>query len=756
MSILGNTVVRKEDPKLLTVGGRYVGDLHLNETYYATFVTSTVAHGSIVALDLEAARSAEGVIGVYSAEDLSLVSPRSVFSEHPTMVQPYLASETVRFVGEPVVMIVATSPACALDAAELVFIDYEARPAVTDLEAAYRNEVLLFPEEGTNVVTSLGQPFDDAFFDDAEIVVSQRMVNQRLAPAPLEGRALAAVPGEDGRLTCYASTQTPHSVKSAVVEALGIAEDMVRVITPDVGGGFGAKASQYREEILVAWAAHSLGSPVTWVETRSQNMVGLGHGRAQVQVGTIGATAEGRITGYRLDVLQDGGAYPMVGCFLPILTMQMAPGIYNIPKLEFRSSSVVTNTTPIVSYRGAGRPEATAAIECLMDLLARKLQMDPAELRRMNMIEEDAFPFTTTGGSTYDVGAYGAALDKALAVGRYGALREEQRERRQQRSVRQLGIGLSCYVEVTNPFPSQEFGGVEVLLDGSVLVRSGTSPHGQGHDTSWSMLVSEVLGVPLEKVVVVTGDTDRVPRGVGTFGSRSLQLGGVAVFGAAQEVLELARQVGSELLEADPEDLVISDDGLGLQVVGSPTSQLSWSTLAQAAMSKGTPLSSEVDFKAENSTFPFGAHLIVVEVDVETGKVEIRSVVAVDDAGKIVAPLLAEGQVHGGLAQGIAQALMEEVVYDGDGNPLTSNLADYAMISAAELPSFQLVHQETPTFLNPLGAKGIGESGTIGSTPAVVNAVLDALSPYGIEYLDMPLTPNRIWKALSSQGETVA
>jgi carbon-monoxide dehydrogenase large subunit len=382
--------------------------------------------------------------------------------------------------------------------------------------------------------------------------------------------------------------------------------------------------------------------------------------------------------------------------------------------------------------------------------------MEPAEIRRINMITEDAFPFTTTGGATYDVGAYEAALDKALQVSGYSELRKEQSDRRQRGDARQLGIGLSCYVEVTNPFPSQEYGGVEIRSDGSVLVRSGTSPHGQGHDTSWSMLVSEVLGVSLESVTVVTGDTDQVPRGVGTFGSRSLQLGGVAVFGAAREVLEIARRVGSELLEAAPEDLVLSEQGDGLHVVGSPTSHLSWSALAQAGAEAGTPLTAEVDFKAENSTFPFGAHVVVVEVDTETGKVEVQRVVAVDDAGRIVAPLLAEGQVHGGLAQGIAQALMEEVVYDSDGNPLTSNLADYAMISAVELPSFELVHQETPTYLNPLGAKGIGESGTIGSTPAVLNAVLDALTPYGIDYLEMPLTPHRIWSAMSHARADVA
>jgi carbon-monoxide dehydrogenase large subunit len=753
LSILGNKVLRLEDPKLLSVGGEYVADLKREAMLYVSYVTSTVAHAKILEIDVTEAREISGVVAVYTADDVELAPMASMFRDKPAMNRPFLAKDRVRFVGEPVAMVVATSYEVAADAKEAIFIDYEPLPVVVDPEQAFSDEVVIYDEVGSNKVTTFGEITDDSFFDGSDVIVTLKLRNQRLAPAPLEVRAAMAYVDQDGRLVFYASTQTPHAVKAELSRSLSLDATQVHVITPDVGGGFGAKATQYPEEILLGWAALKLGRPVAWVETRSENMLGLGHGRAQVQTLTLGAKSDGTIVAYRADVIQDSGAYPNVGAFLPMLTKTMAPGIYKIPKVEFRSTSVVTNTTPIVSYRGAGRPEATEAIERALDVLARRLNLDPVEVRKVNLIPADEFPYNTPTGATYDVGDYLGAVEKLMERSDYESLRREQAERILHNATKRLGIGVSTYVEITNPFPSSEFGGVELTEGGGLLIRSGTSPHGQGHRTAWSMVASEIFGIPLEKIEVITGDTDVVPHGVGTFGSRSLQLGGAAVHEASVAALSMAKEVAAEMLEASPSDIVVSEDGSGLAVAGVPASKVSYAQIYEKASELGRKVAFETDFKAANSTFPFGAHLAVVEVDIETGKVKLLRFVAVDDAGKIVAPLLAEGQVHGGIAQGVAQALFEEFSYDPDGNPQTGNLADYTFISAAELPSFEVVHQETPTYLNPLGAKGIGESGTIGSTPAVHNAVLDALAPLGVEHIDMPLTPMRIWRAIvDSQG----
>lgn len=752
MSILGNRVLRSEDPRLLTAGGQYVTDLDLDGALHVHYVVSTVANARVLEVDASEARVSEGVVAVFLGGDLSLQPLAAMGTSRQGYARPFLAQEVVRYVGQPVAMVVATSAVLAADASELVFVDYEPLPVVTDLEEAASDRIRIVEGEDSNVISTMGDTFTEDFFDDADVVVKLRFVNQRVAPVPLEGRAAAAEVDPSGKLTFYASTQTPHAVKSAIVSALGMDGTQVRVVTPDVGGGFGAKATQYVEELLDAYAARELGRPVKWVEPRSQNLTGLGHGRAQVQLLELGATAEGVFTGYRMDVLQDTGAYPGIGGFLPMLTYRMAPGVYRIPKVEFKSRSVVTNTTTTVAYRGAGRPEATSAIERIVDLMAKRLDIDPAELRRRNLIPGDAFPYATVTGSRYDSGDYEGALDKLLLHARYGELRSEQAERRRRGDVVQLGIGLSIYVEVTNGFPSSEFGAVEVTADGRAIVRSGTSPHGQGHFTAYSMIVSESLGIPMDRIEVITGDTDVVPRGVGTFGSRSLQVGGVAVSDAAATVLERAKRLGAELLEANPDDLVVSDGGVGLNVAGTPSQYVTWSQLATRAENGGERLLAEIDFGAESPTYPFGAHLAVVEVDTEIGRVELKRVIAVDDAGRILAPLMAEGQVHGGIAQGAAQALIEEVVYDEYGNPLTSNLADYGLISATELPSFEIIHQETPTYVNSLGVKGIGESGTIGATPAVHNAVIDAISHLGVDHVDMPTTAERIWKALGASA----
>ena len=745
-------MLRREDPKFLTVGGTYVGDLDLPGAASLSFVRSTFAHARIGSVDLDEAKAAPGVIGVWTNGDLGLAPMRPGMPMlNQDMVRPLLADPVVRFVGEPVVMIAAETAAQASDAAELVVVAYDPLRAVVDPEEALRNETLLFPDVASNDCFTFQFDRDQSLFDGCDVVVRQRMVNQRVAPCPLETRAAAALVTEDDRLTFYASTQAAHGVKAELASALGLDPAQVHVIAPDVGGGFGAKGSIYTEDVLVAWAARALGRPVRWVESRSESMLGLGHGRAQVQDVEIGGTRDGRILGYRLDVIQDSGAYPAIGAMLPFMTRMMASGVYAIAKAECSSHSVVTNTTPTVAYRGAGRPEATAAIERAVDCFAAAVDMDPADVRRVNLVASDRFPYTTPTGTSYDSGDYARALDLVLEMAGYEQLRSEQAARRQSGEARQLGIGVSCYVEITNGIPEGEFGAVEVRPDGKVVVRTGSSPHGQGHMTAWSMLVSDQLGVALEDIEVIHGDTDIVPRGVGTFGSRSLQSGGVAVNQAAAEVVDLARALAADMLEASAEDVVLDKAAGAFHVAGTPAIARSWAELGEAALARdGQPLMAEVDLPAGGESFPFGAHVAVVEVDTETGEVVLVRHVAVDDAGRILNPLLAEGQVHGGIAQGAAQALLEEFCYDAEGNPLTSNLADYSFISAAELPSFETAFTETPTPTNVLGAKGIGESGTIGSTPAVHNAVVDAVRHLGVVHIDMPTTPLRVWGAITA------
>jgi len=749
MSILGNRVLRKEDPKFLTEGGTYVADLDLPGVVWVTFVRSTIAHGLISNLEVGEARAAPGVIDVVTSADVDLapMTP-DVPMLNQTMTRPFLASGTVRFVGEPLVAIVSETREAGVDASELVVVDYEPLPVILDLEESLRDETILFPDAGTNVAFAFASERDESFFEGCDVVVSERVVNQRVAPCPMEVRAAAAQWGADGRLLFHASTQAPHGVRDALVKTFGVEPDQVRVVAPDVGGGFGAKGGVYPEELLVAWLARRTARPCRWVETRSESMVGLGHGRGQVQRFEMGGTTDGRILAYRLDLLQDSGAYPNMGAVLPFLTKMMAAGTYDIEKVDCGFSSLATNTTPTTAYRGAGRPEATAVIERAVDRFAVEIGMDPAEVRRRNFIAKDRFPFQTPAGALYDSGDYEGALDLLLEASNYEALRSEQKKRRSSAGNVHLGIGLSAYVEITNGIPGGEFGSVEVLTDGKVLVKTGTSPHGQGHVTAWSMIVADALGVAIEDVEVIHSDTDQVARGVGTFGSRSLQTGGAAVNQAAGQVVEKAKDLAAELLEADPKDIVIDKTSGSFHVAGTPALSRSWAQLATVAVEKGEGLAAEGDFVPDGPSFPFGCHLAVVEVDEETGKVVLQRMVDVDDAGRILNPLLAEGQLHGGLAQGIAQALVEEFVYDDYGNPLTTNLADYAFITASELPSFETHFMETPTPMNVLGAKGIGESGTIGSTPAVQNAVVDALSHLGVRHVDMPTTPERVWRAI--------
>jgi carbon-monoxide dehydrogenase large subunit len=629
------------------------------------------------------------------------------------------------------------------DAAELVEVDYDPLPAVIGLKESLQGDVLLFDEAGTNLALAFDdQQFDDHMFDDCEVVVTREIVNQRLAAAPLETRAAAAAWGDDGRLTLFASSQNAQMARDEVAGWLGIEPSQVHVILPDVGGGFGAKIGADPTFALVARLAKQVGRPVRWTETRSENMTGMVQGRAQLQTITIGGRRDGSVLAYRLDLLADAGAYPAIGTFLPFFTRQMAPGVYDIPNVESRARVLVTTTTPTGAYRGAGRPEATAAIERAMDLFAAEIGMDPAEVRKRNVVPPDKFPFTTKGGATYDTGEYAEAIDRVLEAAGYAELRAEQARRRERGDVVQLGIGVSAYVEITGGGEFREDAAVEVHPDGTVTVLTGTSPHGQGHATAWAMLASEHLGIPIEKITVKHGDTDLIPRGVGTMGSRSLQTGGVAVYQAAGQLVEIAKQRAADLLEASVDDLEVADGRVTVKGTGTGVD------LAELAAKE--QLRVETAFDSGAATFPFGAHVAVVEVDTESGKAVVDRIVTVDDAGPVLNPLLAEGQRHGGIAQGISQALLEEVVYDADGNPLTSTFADYAFPSAAELPSFTLVNMETPTPLNPIGAKGIGEAGTIGATPAVQSAVVDAVSHLGVRHIDIPTTPLRVWEAIQA------
>jgi carbon-monoxide dehydrogenase large subunit len=759
-SILGNRVLRKEDPKFLTTGGIYLEDLideRLEGAAFVAYARSGMAHGTIDSIDADEARHMPGVLGVYTATDLGLEPVPATFN--PAVTRTLLASDKVRYVGEPVVAVVAETYQQAVDAVNTIFIDISPLPALVDVEESLNSSTLIYEAAGSNIMfdsTALGMPENtgDEFFADCDVVVTGRFVNQRVAPCPLEVRAAAAA-WVDGRLIQWLSTQHAQGAATTVQAANGLDDGQVRIITPDVGGGFGAKIGTYPEELLLGRLAREVGRPMRYRETRSESMMALGHGRAQVQYVTIGGSRDGKVTHYRMHVIQDSGGFVEIGTILaPFMTRPMASAVYDIANIEVRTTSVATNTTPTVAYRGAGRPEATAAAERAMDMFAAEINKDPAEVRRMNLIAPFTEPHTTAIGQTYDVGDYAGALDRVLEAAGYQALRAEQAQRRAAGGPVQLGIGISVYVEITGGVdPMGEAARIEVHDDGSATIYTGTSPHGQGHDTAWSMLASAQTGIAMDRITLVWGDTDLVPVGGGTMGSRSLQHGGVAVDKAAAELVEQARRLAASLLEADESDIVLDTDSGEFHVAGTPSVSRSWADLAGSARGHADfpdGLVHETRFDAGQATFPFGAHIAVVEVDTDTGKVRHLRHIACDDAGRVINPLLLDGQIHGGVAQGTAQALLEEVRYDSDGNPVTSNLADYAMISAAELPSFEVIHMETPTFVNPLGVKGIGESGTIGSTPAVQSAVVDALSHLGVRHIDMPATPERVWAAINS------
>jgi carbon-monoxide dehydrogenase large subunit len=755
------------------------------------FVRSPVAHARITRIDLTAAKAAPGVLAVYTAADLGVVPFHGFMVLNPACARPPLAEEKVRFVGEAVVMVIAESEAAAADAAELVEVEYDPLDAVVDPEEALAEGApLQFQEIGSNLVAGAAGDSSVDPLAGAATVVRATLQNQRIAVLPMEGNAIAVIPGDDGDghdLTVYVSTQMPHAFAHLAGPILQMDGSAMRVIAPHVGGAFGGKAGVGFEHAAVMAAARLCGRPLVWVETRSENLMAMPHGRGQVQWIQLGFDAVGRITGMHCRVLGDGGAYAGFGGALAMgPTRAMAQGVYRIPRIRYDAAVAVTNTTPMGAFRGAGRPEAAEFLERMMDLAAAELSIDPVELRRRNLLPAFAEPVNTEMGTTYDTGDYRKVLDEAVRLAGYDELRAEQAARRAAGARRQLGIGVSVYVEITAGGLLNEYSSLEVHRDGTATLRVGTSAHGQGHATAFSMIVSSQLGIPLESIRFVQSDTAAVPRGSGTGGSRSLQLGGSAVMTATEQVLTRAKVLAAAHLEASVDDIVVDDNGR-VGVAGVPSTALSWAELAVLAEDgvlgdgggagvqwlagsgdesggEGAgspaglpaadlgPLAAAVDFKQDGATFPFGAHISVVEVDMETGQVEPVRHVAVDDCGRIVNPLLVAGQQHGGIAQGMAQALWEQVVFDAEGNPLTSNLADYAMPSAAEFPFFETANTETPTFRNPLGAKGIGESGTIGSTPSVHNAVVDALSHLGVRQIDMPCTPERVWEAIVAAG----
>ena len=748
-SILGNAVTRKEDPGLLTGSNHYVDDLDIDAARIV-FVRSTMAHASLLEVDISEAVNMPGVLAVYTSDNLEMPAVNQSEFMDPSMNRPPLAVGRVRFVGDIIAAVVAESHSQAVDAAEQVIVDYDPLPANADIEAALADDAqILWEGAENNVCFAIGNEYDGPdVTEGADTVVSERIVTQRLAGVPMEPNGCVAIPEGDS-MTFYASTQAAHGLRDGLAPNLGMEPENLRVVAPWVGGGFGPKAGLYIEFILCGKAAQELTRPVRWTEQRGENMLSMAQGRAMVMTADLGVNSDGSIVGLKARVVADAGAYPAIGAILPMLTMQLSQAVYDIPAIDFFAQSVLTNTTVIGAYRGAGRPEATQMVERILDKAANAIGMDPAELRRKNYIQPDAFPLTTLVGANYDSGEYERSLDAVLEASGYADLRAEQARRREANDPMMLGIGVSSYVEVTAPIGLHvEYGSCEINDDGSATIKVGTSSHGQGHDTAFSMIVNDVRGIPMDQVTHVDADTEEVARGSGTLGSRSLQAGGSAIYEASQVVLEKGKQLAASLLEASADDIVVGEGAL--QVAGVPAKSISWADLATAAVEQEIEggLAHELDFDGTDATYPFGSHVAVVEIDRETGHVELLRHVAVDDCGTILNPMLVNGQQHGGIAQGIAQALGEHVQYDEDANPVTASLMDYLMPSAAELPSFEVSNTETASPRNPLGAKGIGESGTIGSTPAVHNAVCDAVAHLGIEHVDMPCTPQAVWRAL--------
>jgi carbon-monoxide dehydrogenase large subunit len=756
---VGSARPRLEDAGLLTGARRYTGDVTVPDMLHAKFVRSPVAHARISSIDTREAQLLPGVVAVLTGSDFDLgqVYFPAFAPLLPDVVHRFpIASDVVRFVGEIVAVVVAESAAIAVDGTELVVVEYDALDVVVDPATAAKPDApLLFPELGTNVV--LDVPFEAGRLPETPgPVVAASIANQRMAVAPMEPTAITVIPdAATGRITAYASTQMPHGLRDLLAQFVGMDRSDLRIVAPAVGGGFGGKTPAESDYVLVVAVARQLGRPVQWVQARAENLITMTARAHQFEV-KLAANSGGQLTSVQVDALTDVGAYPGIGAAMTMTTRSLATGAYDIPHVSFRIRGVMTNTAPVGSFRGAGRPEAIALLERSVDMLAAEMGIDPAEFRQRNLLGADRFPYSTVTGTVYDTGEYQRCLAKALDLAGYDELRRQQAERRASDECRYLGIGISFYVEVSAGMAAfgDEYASVEVDEQGDAQVTVGTFSHGQGHETIFAQIVADSLGLDVDRVRVIDGDTDVVPRGMGTGGSRSAQVGGSAVKMAADEVLEQGRRLAAELLEASTEDIEVRA-GEGLAVRGVPASTVSWGELARAVRDPqrrppdmAPRLFADPGFTQAGGTAPFGCHIAVVEVDGETGRVTPVRMVAVDDCGTVLNPLLAEGQVHGGLAAGIGQALFEEIRYDEHGNPLTSTFADYAMPSAAELPSFETAHTVTPTPKNPLGAKGLGEAGTTGSIAAVHNAVIDAVAHLGIRHIDLPLTPMRVWSAL--------
>ena len=775
---VGKARARKEDARLITGQTNWTDNITLPGMVHVSFLRSPHAHARIASVDLSAAREAPGVFAAYSGADFAAeqgslpcawpVTPDIVIPEHPSM-----AVDTVRYGGEIVACVVARDRYAAADALELIDVTYEPLEPVLDMEAAIADGAVRLHAAGNKSFTwPFGNGDIDAAFRDAPVVVTRTYRQQRLIPSAMEPRAVVCAPLGD-EYTMWTSTQIPHVLRVMLALVTGIPEHKLRVIAPDVGGGFGSKLQVTAEEVLALLLARKLGRPVKWTETRSEGNVAVHHGRDQIQRVRIAADADGRIRGLDVDLLADMGAYLMlVTPGVPLLGAFMFPAIYKMDAYSFKCTGVFTTKMPTDAYRGAGRPEATFAIERILDELATELGIEPMQLRERNWIKHEEFPYTTICGLTYDSGNYEAATAKAKELFDYDGLREEQRRRNERGDKVRLGIGISTFTEMCGLAPSRVLGSlsygaggwehasIRMLPTGKVEVVTGSSAHGQGHETAWSQIVADQLGVPFEDIRVLHGDTQVSPKGMDTYGSRSLAVGGLAVVQACDKVVAKAKVIAAAMLEASADDLEFSAGRFSVK--GDPDAnksiqEIALATFAAHDLPDGVEpsLDSEATYDPDNFSFPHGTHLCATEVDTETGFVKIRSYVAVDDVGVVVNPLIVEGQVHGGIAQGIAQALYEEGVYDDEGNLVTTTLADYLVPSAADLPSYKTERTETPAS-NRLGVKGVGEAGTIASTPAVVNAIVDALRPFGVRDVTMPCTPERVWRAIQSATQSAA
>ena len=774
---IGASRTRKEDQRLITGRSRYTDNMVLPGMLHLAMVRSPFAHAKITSIDVEEAKKAPGVIMVLIGKDVA-DEQGSIPCAWPVTpdqkAPPYLpiALDRAAFAGEIVACVIARTPAEARDAIELVDVDYEELPVVLDLEDAMTDRNLAHPDLGTNLsakwvfdsaAAGTGSDIQDAR-SSSDVVIERTYYQQRLIPAFMEPRSTVVDPTGE-QITMWSATQVPHILRLMIALTLAIPESKVRVIAPDVGGGFGGKLAVTPEEVITLLAARHTGKPCKFTETRSESLMVGHHGRAQVQRLMLSATKDGIVTGLSVNLLADMGAYlGVVTSGVPILGAFMYNAIYKFPAYRFECNNLFTNKAWTGAYRGAGRPEATFAIERLMDDLAAELQMDPIELRRKNWIKHEEFPFTTVAGLEYESGNYEAATDKALGLFGYDALRAEQKRRRESGDRVQLGIGVSTYTEMCGLAPSRvlgsldygaggwEYAQVRVLPTGNVEVVTGISPHGQGHETSFSQIVADRLGVPFDNVEILHGDTQVAQKGMDTYGSRSLVVGGMAVVAAADKVIEKAKTVAAHLLEANRDDIEFTAGRFSVKGTdqGMTLGEISLATFGAHNLPDGfePSLDSDATFDPENFNFPHGTHLAAMEVDTETGEVRLRNYVCVDDVGNVINPMLVDGQIHGGLAQGIAQALFEEAVYDESGTLVTGSFVDYLVPSAVDLPTFTTDRTQTPATTNALGVKGVGEAGTIASTPAIVNGVLDAIRQFGVEDILMPCSPSRVWKTL--------